>query len=127
MYDLISAICAGLFVLAVANIYFSLNVLINHEYEDDKWIYEKRRFNIGVCLVCIFIGIGCFTWVLWDAHLITKLTQYKIGLLGRAFAVAGTFHFFLTLTLGMKYKERVYIICGAIASATIMYLAKVLM
>lgn len=126
MYHIISSLCAGLIVLCICNIYFSTEVIRNHEYEeDDPWIKEKVRFAWGVLMMNIYMLIGATGWLLWDFDVISKIAQYKIGLLGRFFALAGDFLFFLTLSLGLRYKKKIAIVSAAVGATVLMYIIKV--
>jgi len=126
MYDLISSLCAGLMVFCIANMYYSFEIMLKHEFDSkDEWKREKHRFAIGINLVSIYMFIGCLTWLLWDADLISKLSQYKISLAARFFAIAGSFLFFLTLSLGIKSRHKTMTVMGAVAATLIVYLLKV--
>jgi len=126
MFDLISSICAALVILCAANIYLSGKVIFDYEYdENDQWQKEKHRFAIGVFLLNIYMFFGAIGWLLWDADIISKTTQYKIGLISRPFAIVGNFLFFLTLSLGIRHKHKLTVVCSAVAIAISVYAWKV--
>lgn len=125
MYDLIASLSAGTLVMCLANLYFSIGIQLNQEYEpEDQWQREKHMFVMGVTCFCIFAFFQSFSFLLKDAHIITTTTDNKIGLIGRFFAVASTVLFFLTLSLGINRKRKTIIIIGAIVTTIAMYLFK---
>jgi len=125
MFDLISAFCAGLLPLCMANIYFSFHVILRHEYSDDVWGQEKRRFAIAMNLLSIYMLMGCISWLLWDGDIISKMAQYKISLAGRVFAIVGSFLLFLTFSLGISPRNRTLIIIVSVLCAAVTYFFKV--
>lgn len=127
MYDLISAFCAGMIPFLIANIYSSFDIIVNHELPpDDPWHKEKKRFAIAVNLVSVYMLIGCIGWLLWDGDVISKTDQYKISLVGRFFAIVGSFLLFLTFSLGISRRNKIIITACGLVMGILTYVWKVM-